>query len=317
MSSFYTSNTLIESIKRRSAIPVGQETFEPSDFLAFANEEIWIGILPSIMRLHEDYLLYTEEMPLVVNTSRYAIPDRAIGNKLRELAYRDNNGNIFEMTRINIEDLPDYNGPVQVTNYYTYYIENNDIVLVPSVGTTVTGVLLVSYYLRPNQLVEENRVGVVTAINTTTGEVTVNDVPSVFSLTATYDLVKAKSPFKTLKLNLGITSLNPTTNVVTFNPAQLPSALAVGDYICLSEETIVPQIPSELHVMLAHRVAARCLEAQGDLQALQAANQKLAEMENNTTTIIDNRVEGSPKKVKNRHGFLRQGLFSRRFRSRN
>ncbi len=310
MSSFYTTNTLIDSIKRRAAIPEAQETFKVPDFLAFINEEIAMGILPSIMRLHEDYLLYTQDVPVVQNQTRYSIPDRAVGNKLRELAYKDSNGNIFEMTRINIEDLPDYNGPQQVTNYYTYYIENNDIVLVPKVGSTASGSLVVSYYLRPNQMVEETRVGVIQSINFTTGEIIVSDVPSVFNLSQKYDLVKAKSPFKTLKLDLTSTTINPTTNSIIFNASDLPSTLSVGDYVCLAEETIVPQIPSELHVMLAHRVAARCLEAQGDLQGLQAANQKLAEMENN-------RVEGSPRKVINRHGFLRQGLFSRKFRYRN
>lgn len=316
MASFYTTNTLIDSVKRRAAIPEAQETFETTDFLAFANEEIWLGLLPSIMRMHEDYLLYSNPVPLVANQSRYTIPDRAIGNKLREVSYLDTNNNIYEMTRINVEDLPDYNGPSRISNYYTYYIDNNDIVLIPGVGSTVSGSLVLTYYLRPNQMVEEERVGIITGINTSNGDISIDAVPSVFSLTQTYDFVKAKSPFKTVALNLTAGSINPSTNTVTFNVDDIPASLQIGDYVCLAEETIVPQIPLELHVMLAHRIAARCLEAQGDTQALQSANQKLAEMENSATVLIDNRVEGSPHKVVNRHGFLRQGLSKRRFRTR-
>jgi hypothetical protein len=295
-------------------IPTAQETFRDADFLAFANEEVNLGLLPSIMRLHEDYLLYTEEMPLVANTSRYEISHRAIGNKFRELSYKDSNGNIFEMTRINIEDLPDYNGSAISNRYYAYYIENNEIVLVPGVSSSVSGSLMLSYYLRPNELVTDNSAGKITAINTTTGEITVDAVPSAFSISLTFDLIKSKSPFRTVALELSVTSINPVTKVIAFDPADLPSNLQVDDYVCIAEQTIIPQIPAELHVVLAHRVASRCMEALGDAQGLQIANQKLAEFELNTTTIIDNRAEGSPRKVVARHSHLRQGMFRRRYR---
>lgn len=314
MSLTYTSNTLIDSVKRRAAIPASQSTFLPDDILAFANEEMNIGLVPTILRLHEDYFLYTEDIPLVANQSRYVIPHRSIGNKLRELAFKDTNGNIFEMTRISVDDLPDYNGPYQQSHQYTYYIESNEVVLVPSIGSSVSGYLVMSYYLRPNNLVTDDRGAVISAINTSTGELTLENVPSGFTINETFDLIKSKSPFKTVSLDITSTAINTTTLVITFDPDDLPTSLAVGDYVCLSEETIVPQAPSELHVMLAHRAATRCIEAMGDMQALQNANQKLAEMELNAPTIIDNRVEGSPRKIVNRHSILRQGLFRRRYR---
>lgn len=316
MSITYTSNSLIDSIKRRASVPQAQETFSPEDFLAFANEEINIGLVPSIMRLHQDYLLRTINVPLVANQSRYTIPDRAIGNKLRELCFVDTNGNLFEMTRINIEDLPDYNGPVQPSRYYYFYIENNEVVLVPGVQSSPNGSLNMSFYMRPNALVTEDRVAIITSINTITGEINVDSVPTAFTTSLLYDVIKSKSPFRTLDFDLAITAINPITNIITFNPVELPSTLAVGDYINIQEESIVPQVPSELHVVLAHRAASRCLEAMGDTQGLQNANAKLQEMEINTTTIISNRVEGAPQKVINRHGILRQGMFNRRYRFR-
>jgi len=305
MTKVFTSNVLIESVKRRASIPVAQVTFQPADFLAFADEEISIGMLPSILKVHEDYLLYTDEVPLAASTSRYVIPHRSIGNKLREVAYLDNNDNIREMTRINREDLPANSG--SSNNLYTYYIENNEVVIYPYILGAVTGSLLFSYYLRPNQMVTEDRVSIITSINRTTGEIFVNSIPSMFSVNSTYDFINSKSPFNTLKISTAVTGVNTITNVITVAIVNIPDRLSVGDYINLQEETIVPQIPQDLHVVLAHRVAARCLEAIGDTEGLTNANAKLSEMEMNTANLIENRVEGSPRKIINRNSHLSAG----------
>jgi hypothetical protein len=50
------------------------------------------------------------------------------------------------------------------------------------------------------------------------------------------------------------------------------------------------------------------LESMGDVQNLQAANAKLVEMEQKTDYLLNNRVEGAPMKVRNKHGFIRQSL---------
>lgn len=309
-----TSDDIIASVKRRAMIPGSQSTFTDTDFLAFADEEMSLGLVPSVLRVHEDYLLWSVDIPMVNNQSSYPIPYRAIGNKAREIAFKDVNGNIIEMTRIGIEQLPDYNGRSASSNrIYAYYLENNKIKLVPTITTGVSGSLRVSYYLKPNKLVKLNRVAVVQSIDTVTGAVVVNAIPSDFQVTQKLDLISTRSPHVTLNFDVMAANINNITNTITFNLSDLPADLEVGDHICMSGETAIPQIPSDLHVVLAHRVAARCLEAMGDTEGLQAANAKLAEMEFNTTTLIDNRSEGSPKKVFSRHGFLRQGIFNRRY----
>jgi hypothetical protein len=301
---------------------VSQSTFTNDDFLELANEEISLGILPSMLRLHEDYLLYTEEVPLVSGQSNYSIPARAIGNKLREISFKDTNGNIFEMTRIGVGDLPFYNSTYSTNQVYAYYIENNEVVLAPTITGAVSGSLMMSYYLRPNALVLEDRSAKILSINTLTGTLIVDAVPTTFSTADSngqsikYDLIKSTSPFITSAASIIPSTINSVTKEIVFDPDDLPTGLAVGDYVNFEHESIIPQIPQDLHVVLAHRVATRCLEALGDAQGLQIANQKLAEMEQNTTNLIDNRVEDSPKKIVNRHSMLRQGLYKRNGRIR-
>lgn len=434
MSLAFTSNTLINSVKIRAQIPTNQVTFRLDDFLQLANEELVIGIIPTILQLHEDHYLYEELIPLVDNVSNYPVPYRAMGNKLRNVKFQDNNGSIFELVRIDEDRRTDFgNTTVQTTSGLRYYyMQGNEIVLWPRLSGLGTGSLLVNYYLRPNMLVNENRAGLITSINRATGAITIDDFPANFTSSITYDFIMARSPHKIIQFDIPTIGVSSGLSTVTFgvkeiteittvadtlgslnntyfylNAAQdsilyyvwynvggggtdptisgrtgimvtvatndtantvatntktaidtagefttaintniltitnnnvgdttdasdvgltgftittttqgenlIPTGLVVGDYIMQSEETIIPQLPTELHVILAQRVACRCLEALGDSQGLSNANTKLQEMEFKTGILIDNRVEGSPMKVVNTTGFIRRRSFSRRF----
>jgi len=83
--------------------------------------------------------------------------------------------------------------------------------------------------------------------------------------------------------------------------------LQVGDYACLANEAIIPQIPPDLHNGLAERTSARIMAAQGDQQGLQTSMAKIQEIETRQGNLLDNRSEGTPAKVANRHSMLRYG----------
>jgi hypothetical protein len=316
-----TTNKLINSVKLRAFIPENQNTFREQDFLTLINEEIMMGMVPMILRQHEDYLLVSEIIPLEDGVSEYSIPSRAVGNKLREITYQDTQGNVYEMTRIEIQDLPYYQGPYSTSNnVYAFYITNNKVVLAPGIKGSVTGNLVMSFFMRPNAMVAESRAAIVTNINALTGEVTVDDIPVdsvnqiIFNTLTPLDFIEADGPHITLNYDVLPTGINNVTNVITFNPSDLPSDLQVGDYINLAGECIVPQIPTDLHMQLAARVALRCSESMGDAQAVQIAQERLTELSFNAGSIIDNRVEGSQKKIVNRNATVRNGLFNRRWR---
>ena len=165
------------------------------------------------------------------------------------------------------------------------------------------------FYLKPNKMVLENRVATIASIDTNTGLVTLNNFPDNFTGATELDLIQAISPNNVLAFDKTATNVDPNTSSVTFNPSDLPSDLQIGDYVALAGETIVPQLPTELHPVLAQRVAIQCLEALGDQQGYQVAQRRLEQMENALGTILDNRVEGAPEKINNRHGALRESLW--------
>jgi hypothetical protein len=312
---YYTSNSLISAVKRKAMLPTNQSTFTNADFLAFANEELKMGICPTVLSLHEEFYVYPETIPLEANKSSYGIPYRAIGGKLRDVFFQDEQGNLFEMARISPDDKAMYQKSAVSTNYVFYYLEGNNIVITPNVGESATGNLLVTYYIRPSDLVTEDRVGIITDITTDTVDgtttYTLDAVPTGMSTLTKLDLLQAKPGHKIREIDLLPSSINTTNKTITFETSEVDDETEAGDMISFAGECIIPQCPTDLHSVLAQRVAARCLEALGDTQGLTNANTKLQELEIKSMGMIDNRVDGSPQKVVNNRGLLRSSKIRR------
>jgi hypothetical protein len=314
MASYLTSDTLIASIQRRGNIPQSQVTYEPTDFLALANEEISIGILPSLLQFHQEFLVYEQDVILEDFVSAYDIPLRAMGNKIRNIFYKDNNGNLMEMARIFQEQEPYFQKRSTINYPSCFYLQNNSIVLVPPIATQPVGQLVIKYYQRPNQLVPYSRVATIQAING--GVITLDQIPANFVLSLenvqqAYDFCETKGGHR-VQGTAFPTAINIPGLTVTFNATDIPTNLLVGDMLCLEEECYIPQVPDEMHAMLAQRVVCRIMEAQGDTAGLTNANLKLQEMELKIGNLIDNRAEGTPMKINNLRSVLRSAKIRRR-----
>ena len=90
---YYTTDTLIDSVKRRISYPLSQNTFQYSDIVSFLNEELQLSAVPAVKMEHEEYFVFKKTVPLVNGISRYEIPDRAIGMALRDVKFSDSEGN--------------------------------------------------------------------------------------------------------------------------------------------------------------------------------------------------------------------------------
>lgn len=317
MASYLTSSTLIDTIKREAMLPTNQSTFTNADFLAFANQEMKIGVVPSVLSYHQEYFVRdSDPITIVSGKSNYTVPYRAMGGKFRELFYQDTNGNLRGMSRISPDDRPYYQQSSFENNFIYFFIEGNDVVLVPPVSEAAVGSLVFSYFLRPNELVDESRVATISniAMDTLAGTTTytVDQIPTGFSTNVDLDLLQTRPGHATYNYDIRCTSIDSTNLTMTFLTSVVSSQAIVGDYVAFAGEAIIPQIPTDLHDYLAQRVAARCLQSLGDTNGLAAASVKLAEMEIKTGNLIDNRSEGQPQKVNNLKGLLRTGRRHRR-----
>lgn len=306
MSDVLISSKLVRSIKRRAAVPVDQKTFTDQDLLEMATEEMSLFLIPYLNQGQEEYLIYQEDDSIVSGQDTYSIPYRAQGNKLRDLQYVDNSGNVIaELSRISMEELVDhkYNYKSEVSDLF--YIQNNKIKLVnESPGSNIS--LRKYFYIRPNSIVEEKRVGKIQSIDLTGGVITLESFPNNFADSPEMDFIATQSPCVILGYDIDPVSVNKNTRSVTFNVSDIPTDLQVGDYLCQKQESPLPQIPTELHPILAQRVAVACLESLGDEENKQSQERRLMAMEKSVDILIDDRVEGAPRKIKARHSPLRQ-----------
>lgn len=310
---YYTSSDLVSAVKRKASIPDSQSMITDNEILEFANEEMEINLLQLITKRHEDYFLVREDVALLAGQVEYQIPYRAIGSKIRELAFSDDGINLLEMNRISIDELTGgyHSNSLQNADSYggsKYYIQNENLVLHTQPSTvSAEGYLAIFYNLSPNALVDSSRVGVITSIDRASGLIGMSSLPSNFSLTNEYDFIKTRAPHKIHTFDITAIEISSANSTITIDPVDIPSQLAIGDRVASAGETDVINCPSELHNMLAEMVVARVLESIGDTDNLNSVNQKITKMEQHVGDLLDNRVDGSPIKVKPRNGFLRRG----------
>lgn len=387
---YMTSDDLVSAVKRKMSIPITQVTFSDQDLLDFATEELFATQVPSIMQFHEEFFVTDAEVPLVANVSRYNIPNRAIGMKLRDLFYQDTSDNLHEMVNVGPSNSDIYKtNNTGYTNPRNFHVQANEIILLPDIKEGVSGSLLMKYYLRPNSLVLNERAAVSnsfvkiitisnadlvagdiisiggqnliagttfaigatstataanlsTAANTLTGitatssgadvnifyqtlsktftttnstgfvidseiGIKCDTIPEHFEDGMFVDFLQTLGGHSTLKLDveLGVDSVSSDT--IFFPVADIPSQFIIGDYICEQYECIIPQIPSDLHTILAERTCMRILESLGDTQGAQTQLAKIGDFEARQAVMIDNRTEGAPRKIVNRNSLLRYG----------
>lgn len=307
------SGELITSVKKRAAIPQSQKTYQDEDILRFANEEMDNVLIPLILRTKEEFFVRTEEYTLTGGEDRIKIPYRAIGSKLRNLYIQSANGNTRKsLSRIQPEDVGEFKYGSYLGSKACFYLEGDDIVLVSPTGVVSGDKLMISYYLRPNDIVSEDRVPQITIIE----EDTINNIanlyltslPEQFEIGEYIDLIEDERNHRTIDYDIAIVDVNDDvggTVRVTISLDDLPEDLAVGDHVALAGESKVPQIPGDLHGLLAQATACRILEAQSD-PMLDRAEKTLTKMLDSASTIIDTRTEGNPQKVLQTGGFLKR-----------
>jgi hypothetical protein len=289
---------LIKSVRDRAMIPDDITVYDDASVLDILNEEVDVGLLDTILTLHEEHLVtYTDKT--ATDGKRLVIPSRSVASKLRDI-HKLTGSSTREMSRVTLEELSDYDNGSSYLNNDLFYVEGDEIVLVNSSSDVVR----MYFHLRPNVISLESTCAQITAINRTTGIIQFDTIPKEFASIAEIDFIQEKSPNKILSFDISVSSVSISTRNITVDPASIPSRLSVGDWVCPTETSPYPNVPTEMHPLLAQRAACFILEAMGDNENLASARGKLNQMEKAIQKILDDRVEGAPRKIKSRHGFL-------------
>jgi hypothetical protein len=248
----YTTALLLSSIERKSFAPDNQATFETSDILAIADEVTKNEILPAILEAREEFFSTYKDYSITASQGAYAIPARAIGMIAREVHVVDSGGNVRNLPRVSVDRLHMLSATTGAPE--AFYLRGNNIVLYPTPSAT-EDTLRVYYFLRPADLVETTSTDIISAINTSTNVVTVSTIPSTWVTGDIFDFTKKDGAHE--PRGIEFTSSNITSTAITFS--SLPSDLAVGDYVSITGQTSLVQLPPDFQPILADFVAAEML----------------------------------------------------------
>jgi hypothetical protein len=298
----WTATDLIASVKRRAGIPAAQATYTDAEILTICNEEMSSFIVPLVMKEREDYWQTSVDFTITSSVTQYRIPERAIGSKLREVKIVNANGTESNIPRLLVAN--------EGTDSYGFRVDGNVLTLRTGIANNPTllgNTLRVYFYSRPNQITAAT-------IGTTYGTIATLTLPYGMTVTSaptgltgasgTMDMIRATPGFETLAADAAFTL---STGVYTFS-APLPAGIAVGDYVTVPGNTPVPQIPPELHPLLAQKAACRVLEGKGMYEKLKSLREEVAVMEVNARAMLTPRVDGeAPRAV------VRSGLFRLRW----
>lgn len=297
----FKTEDLISSIKLRAMVPISQQTFTESNLISLLNEELQVALVPEILSVRESYFMRNSRTPLVGGQSEYTLPKRAIGNALKDMFLISNPGTDYEerkgLSQIKISKLAD--SQVLSDQPSQYYIRGEKAVLVPYPSTS-RDYLEFWYYSRPSDLVLTSTCAKITGITVSGYQVTFQvdtDLSLSLSTSSLIDFCSASSPNTPHSEDVVIRGIGPSSVVVNLNEVSDGNGTVYaqeGDYICLAGKTNIPQIPVELHPILAQQVAARLVEALGDQNKIQMVNGKLQEMRQMAFKLISNRVENDP-----------------------
>jgi len=278
----FDTTRLVEQIKIKGSLPEGR--FEDQELLDLAYDAMLSDMVPLILSTREEFYVRRYDFTIVSGVDDVPIPSRSIGGTLREVKYVLNS-RIYNIGRIDLEDLEE----VQSGQPKNFYLKGNDLILYPSPSAS-EGEIWLYYYLRPSRFVSVAECGRITAINSGTNTVSLT-IPSSWTTSNTFDLVKGTAHFDILSLDLSASSVG--SGSITFT-SSLASRLAVGDYVCLAEETCFPFIPPEAHTMLVQAAVATALESIGHPSAATMAS-KAEALKVSYRSLIGTRIQGAPK----------------------
>jgi len=283
----YTTSTLVTNVTLISHMPVSNSTFTSTEIINLANRELQTALISQILSVREGYYLTYVDYESTVD-GQYPIPPQAIAGAISAIQLVTA-PSVIPVNRLDMAEQFSTESPNATS--YGYFMKGNTIQVLPYPTDTVR----VWFARRPNALIATSAAGEITVI--AGADVTVASLPSTFAIGTDVDLCADQPTFDVLG-NRNIDNIAATT--VTLDSAV--TNLAVGDWLCLENQTPVPQIPVEFRPLLEQRVVVKVYELQGYLDKMKAAKDVLTEMEKDMFKLISPRNESQTKVINPQNG---------------
>lgn len=300
------ADDLLSGLKDTITFVASPTTLEDVGLLKKLDDAIKTYLVPMIDASNGEFFVTSYSTPIVAGQSEYAIPPRSIGRTVRDLFIRDSDGNEQSSPYIAPEDAYLFKDTALA---YGHYFRGDKIVLVPSISATYNSneTLSIPYKLRPSKLTLSTNAALVT--NVSSPSISVGDIGSI-ETGSTIDFVEARGGRSIIAQDVTVTNVSGTT--LTFDAADIPSSLIVGDYISLAGTSpVVNMIPDDFQPYLEKVAARLVLLAIDDDVGMSKLDKLMTEEKRSLAMLIEPRNEGEPKIIMNRNGLVRGSRFQR------
>jgi hypothetical protein len=298
----YSTEQLIENIKRRCAVPTSQLTYTDEDFSLLANDTLQDEIVPLIMSAREEYFVQFQDFALP-SDGIIEIPAWAIGAKLRSVCYVQQTTPLIlcNLPRIDLDVVAGI-GFVNNVSIAGFFVQDNSIHLYPNNSVPQNTTIRLYFYKRTLVLAEPAAYGQVLSVDANTNTVILDNVPNDWEIGTELNSVSSEPNFEATNSLMTVTGVSDPTLILDD-----VTDVEVGDYISEYGFSAIPQVPVEAHGYLAQLTAVICLQGLGDEKAAKIAEAKAERIKTGLLTVVSQRVDGSVKKVINPNGGLRLG----------
>lgn len=296
-----TVDDFLVGLKERITTPANQQLLDDAGFLRLADKVVKDTMVPLMLSVNQNYFVRPVDFPVVAGQDSYQIYYRSIGRGLRDLKLVQIGASPLStrsLTEIAIEHEHEFTSQSLPT---AYFFQGDWIILRPNPVSSNTWLLRQFINIQHSKLVKVDACGIITSISSNV--VTCSSLPTTFQAGVAVDFIQGVSGSSILGYDLMPT--NVTGSQLTFaTAAELPTNLAVGDYVALAQQTPVIQMPDEvvpyMETMTAKRVLYAVSDFDGENQLTQTAADELREL----LKILQPRNEGALKKIVNRSGLL-------------
>ncbi len=293
----YTTQTLVDKVVLKSHMPLSNDTFTAKDIISLADDEIKTPLLKLLLSTRGGY--YKTYLDYVSNAlGLYIIPPNATCLTLENIELVQNT-TIIQVNQIEESEQFSTNSPTSTT--YGFFMKGNYVQILP---TPPEGNTRLWFSRRPSQLVLTSACGQITNIDYSVPlvtTITVASLPSTMVVGSLLEIVGDQPPFNVFGEGV-VTAINGTN--VTLDGVILE--FGVGDWLCLANQTCVPQIPVEFRPVLEMRVVAEMFRLQGGSdKKYKDAKEKATELEKDVLTLMTPRIKSQTKIISTvQGGFL-------------
>lgn len=269
-------------------MPLSNETFDPSEIISLANDEMLVSVLKVLLATRGGYYSFYEDFASN-QTGLYLIPSDATAGALENVEIVQNE-TIIQVSQVEESEQFSTNSPTSTS--YSFFMKGNYVQILP---IPPVGDVRLWFSKRPSLIVPISACGRITVIDVSVPgftTLTLSNVPSTFVVDGLLDVVGDQPPFNIF--GDGVVSAISGTDVTLIGEI---TEVTVGDWLCLHNQTCIPQVPVEFRPVLEQSVVRIVYELQGMEKKATTAGNKLKELISDVKTLITPRVKSQTKIV--------------------